>query len=417
MYLVRSWPRLSQTFVVNEILEQERLGTRLEVYSLTHSGERLVQPQVGEVAAPVHHLDERGPGHRRARVRDHLLVARSAPLAYGRTLLLAATRPSLARGYATLSTLGCLAAAVRLSAEIVRARQAGAPFKHLHAHFAHDPALVALLTGRLTGVPYSITAHARDLYQIPVRSLRARVRDAVAVVTCCATNVDYLRSVLPAPLHPRLRLIHHGVELDRFVPAPRSGSRAVVEIVSVGRLVEKKGFADLLHACAELRRSGTGARVPFRLRIFGDGPLRAELTALRDRLGLAGEVELIGERDGVEVLRAYQEADVFALTPCVTADGDRDGVPNVVVEAMACGLPVVTTDAGGIAEVVEHGTTGLVAAPGDVHGIARHLSDLVGDPVRRRTLGEAGRRVVEEGFDVRAAASKLSLVFAGTAGS
>jgi glycosyltransferase involved in cell wall biosynthesis len=407
MYLVRSWPRLSQTFVVNEILEQERLGTQLELYSLSHSAEELVQPQVRAVRATVHYLDERPL----AALRDCALVARSTPLASVTTLLFAASRPQLARGYATLSTLGCLRAAVRLSAAIHRARLAGQPIEHLHAHFAHDPALVALLTNRLTGVPYSVTAHARDLYQIPVRSLRARARGAVSLVTCCAANLDYLHSVLPVALHPRLRLVHHGVELDRFVPAPRSDRRPRVEIVSVGRLVEKKGFADLLRACSELKE--TAGPTPFRLRIYGDGPMRTELADLRDRLRLQAEVELVGERDGDEVLRAYQRADVFALTPCVTADGDRDGVPNVIVEAMACGLPVVTTDAGGIAEVVRHGVNGLVAEPRDVPALARHLAALVTDPVRRRTLGEAGRRTVEAGFDVRSAARELSLVFAG----
>jgi glycosyltransferase involved in cell wall biosynthesis len=408
MYLVRSWPRLSQTFVVNEILAQERLGTRLDLYSLSHSDERLVQPQVHAVRAAVHYLDERRP--RLAALRDHARVARSAPLDYLGTLLFAAVRPHLARGYATLSTLGCLAAAVRLAAVIHRSRHEDVPIEHLHAHFAHDPALVALLTRRLTGVPYSVTAHARDLYQIPVRSLLARARDATAVVTCCAANVDYLHAVLPSRLHRRLRLIHHGVELDRFVPAPRAEDAvARVDVVSVGRLVEKKGFPDLLRACSVLRDGST----PYRLRVYGDGPLRGELTALRDELGLHEEVELVGERDGEDVLRAYQRADVFALTPLVTADGDRDGVPNVIVEAMACGLPVVTTDAGGITEIVEHGVNGLLAQPGDVPAIARHLAELIGDASRRRTLGEAGRRTVEEGFDVRSAAHELSGVFAG----
>jgi glycosyltransferase involved in cell wall biosynthesis len=269
-------------------------------------------------------------------------------------------------------------------------------------------------TSRLTGVPYSITAHARDLYQIPVSSLRGRVDGAVALVTCCAANVDYLQRVLPTPQHPRVRLIHHGVELDRFVPAPRAAPRAPVEIVSVGRLVEKKGFPDLLRACHELKEAST---TPFRLRILGDGPMHADLTVLRDRLGLHDEVELVGQRSGEDVLRAYQRADIFALTPCVTADGDRDGVPNVIVEAMACGLPVLTTDAGGVTEVVEHGVNGLVSAPHDVGALTRHLADLVTDAARRRTLGEAGRRVVEERFDVRSAARQLSLVFAGGSGS
>jgi glycosyltransferase involved in cell wall biosynthesis len=414
MYLVRSWPRLSQTFVVDEIVAQECLGTELELYSLTHSDERLVQPQVAAVRAAVHYLDEPRRRPLLEALRDHGLLARRALPAYLRTLLFAVFRPHLARGYATLSTLGCLAAAVRLGAVVQRARLTGAPIEHLHAHFAHDPALVALLTARLTGVPYSVTAHARDLYQIPVPSLRARARDAVAVVTCCAANVDYLRSVLPVELHPRLRLIRHGVALDRFVPAACAGAeRAPVELLSVGRLVEKKGFADLLRACAELKDSPTAGRPAFRLRIYGDGPLRAELTGLRDRLGLQDEVELLGERDGEEVLHAYQRADVFALTPCVTADGDRDGVPNVIVEAMACGLPVVTTDAGGITEAVWHGVNGLVAPPRDVGAVVGHLAELVGDPGRRRALGEKGRRMVEAHFDVRAAARELSLLFAG----
>jgi glycosyltransferase involved in cell wall biosynthesis len=410
MYLVRSWPRLSQTFVVDELLAQERLGTDVRLYSLARSGEHIVQPQVAAVRAQVHHLDERRAPL--AAVRDHARAASSAPLAYLRTLVLAASRPGLARGYANLSTLGCFAAAVRMAADVHRARRAGAPVEHLHAHFAHDPALVALLVGRLTGVPHSFTAHARDLYQIPVPALRARAGAAGAVVTCCAANADYLRRVLPARLHPRLRLVHHGVALERFAPAPRPEAGRPVEILAVGRLVEKKGFPDLLQACRLLRDAGHDG---FRLRIHGDGPLRAELVGLRDRLGLQDRVDFLGEADGDRILRAYQRADVFALTPCVTADGDRDGVPNVIVEAMACGLPVVTTDAGGIAEVVRHGTTGLVAAPRDVGTLARHLAELVGDPLRRRTLGEAGRRVVEQGFDVRSAASELSLVFAGTA--
>jgi glycosyltransferase involved in cell wall biosynthesis len=308
---------------------------------------------------------------------------------------------------------------MQLAAAVLRTRRAGAPIEHLHAHFAHDPGLVALLTARLTGLPYSITAHARDLYQLPVPGLRARARGAAAVVTCCAANADYLRAVLPSRLHPRVRLVHHGVELDRFVPAERAEDGgpvdgAPVQIVSVGRLVEKKGFPDLLHACRAVK-AATPAPPPFRLRVYGDGPLRAELCALRDRLGLSEEVRFLGECGVDEVLRAYQSADLFALTPCVTADGDRDGVPNVIVEAMACGLPVLTTDAGGIPEVVRHGATGLIAPARDVGTLARHLGELLSDPVRRRALGAEGRRSVEGHFDVRTAARELAGVFSGAA--
>ena len=259
MYLVRSWPRLSQTFVLNEILAQERLGTELQICSLSRSGERRVQPQVRDVKAAVRFLDE--PRGGRAILADHALVARRAPLPYLGTALFAARSPQLAAGYATCSTLRCLAHAVRVAAALHRADRSGIPVGHLHAHFAHDPGLIALLTHRLTGVPYSITAHARDLYQVPAASIRARARAATALVTCCAANVEYLRSVLPADDLDRLRLIRHGVDLDRFTPTPKT-RRGPFKIVSVGRLVEKKGFPDLLRACHVLRHRLPGTPRP-----------------------------------------------------------------------------------------------------------------------------------------------------------
>ena len=413
MYLVRSWPRLSQTFIVNEILAQERLGTELEIYSLTRSDERLVQPQVRAVRATVRYLDEPRPRERRA---DHALVARTAPAAYLKTALFAASHPQLAAGYATCSTLRCFAHAVRLAAAIERSQRSGSPVAHLHAHFAHDPGLVAQLTHRLTGVPFSITAHARDLYQIPPASLRARTRAAEALVTCSEANVEYIRTVLPVRDPARLRLIHHGVELDRFTPL-RPNRTGPPEIVSVGRLVEKKGFPDLVRACHELQTRLPEPHPAFRVRIHGDGPMRAELIALRDRLGMQDVVEFAGECDGDEVMRAYRRADIFALTPCVTADGDRDGVPNVIVEAMACGLPVVATDAGGVGEIVQHGVNGLLAAPHDVGTIAGHLAALLTDARTRRLLGDAGRRTVQEHFDVESAARELRLLFSGREGA
>jgi len=173
--------------------------------------------------------------------------------------------------------------------------------------------------------------------------------------------------------------------------------------MSVGRLVEKKGFADLLHALARLQDAGAD----FSCRIFGDGPLRAELTELRDTLGLRERVELVGARSSEQVRSALGDADVFVLTPRVTADGDRDGIPNVLVEAMACGLPGVTTSAGGVTELVRHDVNGLVARPGDVAGIADSVDLLLRDPALRRRLGPAGRTTVERDYDVDQAACAL----------
>jgi glycosyltransferase involved in cell wall biosynthesis len=407
-YLVRSWPRLSQTFVVDEILAVERRGVDLEVVSLVRSGERLVQPQVRQVRAPIRYLDRRGPRAWLARAGEHATVLCATPRRYLATLLLALTRPGLAAGYANASTRQCFGAAVAVSASVVHRRRSGTAPAHLHAHFAHDPALVALLVHQLTGLPYSLTAHARDLYQIPAAGLAARTAKARAVVTCCGMNAAYLTAAVPPDRRPPVHVVHHGVRLDSFVPGtgPRPAS-GPPRVVSVGRLVDKKGFPDLLRALAVLQTLGQ----PFSCRVYGDGPLRAGLTELRDRLHLRGLVTFLGECSSDEILRALGGADVFALTPRVTADGDRDGIPNVLVEAMACALPVVTTAAGGVTELVRHGQNGLVAEPGDVDALARHLATLLGDPPLRRELGAAARRTVEDDYDVDDAARVLTRIF------
>jgi glycosyltransferase involved in cell wall biosynthesis len=177
-------------------------------------------------------------------------------------------------------------------------------------------------------------------------------------------------------------------------------------VVSVGRLVEKKGFADLLRALGEVKRRGR----PFHVRLFGDGPLREELLRLRDDLGLVDEVELAGAQTGDAVIEALHGATAFVLTPRELEKGDRDGIPNVLVEAMSCGLPVVTTTAGGITELVLHDVNGLLVAPGDVHATADALCRLLADVRVRARLGEAARRTVERGYDTDDAARRLEAV-------
>ena len=407
-YVVRSWPRLSQTFVVGEVLALEKLGVELVLFSMTDPGERLVQPQVGQVRAAVEYLD--AAPRRGSRLAGHARLLISSPGRYLRSLGVALVGSRLVAGYTTSTALGCFAQAVHVTGRLRAATRAGRPVRHLHAHFAHDPALIGLFTARLTGLPFSATAHARDLYQLGVPALAARARAAAALVVCCRANADYLQRVLPPALRRHVLVLHHGVDLEVFRPADRA-ARATPLIVSVGRLVEKKGFGDLLTACVALLDAG----VAFRCVVYGDGPLREQLLAQRDRLGLADQVQFAGERLQRDLVPALQGADVFALTPFVTDDGDRDGVPNVLVEAMACGLPVVATAAGGVPELVRHGENGLLAEPHDVAAIARHLTTLLLDAPLRQRLGAAARCTVEVGYDVRAAAAELAALFAGTA--
>lgn len=399
IYIVRSWPRLSQTFIVNEVLALERRGLELVVFSLVRSGEDVVQPQVADVRAAVHYLDETRGG---ADVRRVLSWCASAPLRTFLVLVYCLLHPRLAAGYGECSLRRCLGHALRIAAAVRDLRAVGDEPVRVHAHFAHDPALVGMLAARLTGLPFSFTAHARDLYQLPAAGLTARAREATAVVTCCEANARYLESVVPHQDRPAIVVVHHGVDLGRFAPAGQ-GPATPPLLVSVGRLVEKKGFHDLLRALREVKHRG----VPFHARISGDGPLFAELARLRDTFGLTADVELCGAEDSEAVVAALHRATLFALTPRELPGGDRDGIPNVLVEAMACGLPVVTTTAGGITELVRHDVNGLLAAPGDVAGIADSLCRLLTDAGSCSRLGAAARRTVEAGYDTDDAARRL----------
>ena len=402
IYLVHSWPRLSQTFIVNEVLGLQRRGVRLAIVSIVRSGETVVQPEVGQVTVPVTYLDRRRG--RWGRLHAHLAVVRAAPSRYVGALVHCLTHHGLSAGYGELSTVRAFGHAVT----VAHLQQQGTPHRpsHVHAHFAHDPALVGMYVARLLGLPFSFTGHARDLLQISPTGLAARTQAARAVVTCCAENARYIATSVPPELRPPVYVVHHGVELARFAPTPARDGVGTV-IVSIGRLVAKKGFGDLLDALRLLREAGN----EFVCRIYGTGPLREPLVARRDALGLRGHVQFMGAVDSADVVAALHLADAFVLCPTVTADGDRDGIPNVLVEAMACAVPVVSTDVGGIPELVVDDVNGLLVAPAHVAGVARALHRLLTDPETRCRLGAAGRATVEADYDVEVAARTLEGIF------
>ena len=284
IYLVRSWPRLSQTFIVNEVLALERRGVGLVLFSLVRSGELVIQPQVSQVQTAVRYLEDRLS--LRQRIGEHVAVLSAGPLRYARTALFAWRRRDLATGYATATTWACFQYAVQVAAAIVRLRRARNGTLRICTHTSLTTRRSShSWSRRLTRLPYSFTAHARDLVQIPPSSLAARAAEATALVTCCEANADYIAATVPASV-PAVRVIHHGVELDLFKPQPRPTAVAEARLVTVGRLVEKKGFPDLLQALGRLKASGRRITC----QVYGDGPLLNQLTALRDSLGLEHDV-------------------------------------------------------------------------------------------------------------------------------
>jgi glycosyltransferase involved in cell wall biosynthesis len=411
-YILRSYPRLSQTFVVNEIRALEQLGVQIHIFAVTHPHEALVQPQVAEVEAPVDYLEFALARRWWIILWEHLLLALLSPYRYCSTLYYLARHPEFDEGYTASPRYICFLQAVYLAHLLRRERRNGGGIDHLHAHFAHDPALIAQLVNLLTGISYTFTAHARDIYQIPRAALAERIKRAGAVITCCATNVDYLKTVTAVAQHAKLRVIHNGINLNEFHPAPGENESARAPLIlSASRLAEKKGYPDLLHACGLLKQMG----YEFHCVIYGNGPLQDELDNLVSQLGLAEHVTLAGACTQQALQQVLPQADIFALTPFVTEDGDRDGVPTVLAEAMACGVPVVSTTVAGIPELVTHEYNGLLAAPHDVESVATALAALLSDAAMRQSLGAAARRTVAEHFDLRTGAQQLANLFAGMA--
>lgn len=399
-YILKRYPRLSETFILNEMRALERLGTCLHIFSLLRPEETLAHPAVTEIQAPITYLPELTVSGVVAVAKAHATTARLHPLRYGHTIALAlwwairSRHPvSVAKQFARA---GYMAHACRAHG-----------IEHLHAHFANAPATVARLMSVLCAIPYSFSTHAKDLYLTPQKVMRRRIKSASFVLTCTRHNLEYMQGFLSPAERAKLHLVYHGIDLSAFPSKPGGGiphaptppSAPVVLsaplILSVGRLVPKKGLNDLIAACALLRARG----VPFRCAIVGEGPLRHALEAQIREAALEGIVSLLGAMTHDRLLALYGTAQLFALSPRIMEDGDRDGIPNVLAEAMAAGLPVVSTHVSGIPELVDHGETGLLVGPKDPNALADAIEHLLSHPADGRRLGAAARRKMEANFE------------------
>jgi glycosyltransferase involved in cell wall biosynthesis len=261
-----------------------------------------------------------------------------------------------------------------------------------------------MLASVLTGIPYSFTAHARDIYSddVDFELLREKLERARFAVTVSNYNREYLAAHVGEEAAARLHVVYNGVDLDKFAPDP-AVRREEGLILGVGRLVQKKGFAVLVEACRLMRDRGRR----FRCEIVGGGELRAPLDAQVRAARLDGVVTLVGERSQEDLPALYRRASVLAMPAVIAADGNRDALPTVLLEAAACGLPAIASRLTGIAEIVHHGHTGLLVESGDAEGLSGALELLLDDPGRRLSMGTAARARMEERFDLKVNVQRL----------
>jgi glycosyltransferase involved in cell wall biosynthesis len=422
-YVLKGWPRISELFIASEIYRLEQAGLDLRLYVIRPRDETETHPVVDRIAAePVYlpattslsattlvawlrrNLRPFLPALARTARRHPRGLARATGMALAQCVRARKGRIAWPRKLYVKELLQAVALADEL---------AGAPdVRHLHAHFAHGTTTVTWLASTITGLPFSFTGHAKDIYSPglnPAGLLRRKLLAARFAVTCTEANVEHLRAIAPeADVHR----VYHGLNADfsRLIEADRDAEPAPngLRVLGVGRLVAKKGFDVLVDACGVLHRRG----VPFEAVIVGpDDDAGPALRARIDELGLAGRIRLEGQMSQAELLEEYRRASAFCLPCRILDNGDRDGIPNVLAEAMAAGAPVVTTPISGIPEIVRDGVNGLLVRPDDPEAVADAVLRLRTDRALAERISREARATVRHEFDGERLAGTLQTLF------
>ncbi len=402
---LKGYPRLSETFIAQEIANLQKAGLELELVSLRHPTDSKRHPVHEEITAPVSYLPEY-VHHEWKRCILGWWRARKLPgYAKARTIWLKDLVRDRTRNRVR-----------RFVQSLVAAAELPDDIGWLYGHFIHTPGSVTRYTAILRELPFSISAHAKDIWTSPDWELKEKLADARWTVTCTKGGADHLSSLAPNGGSGngngnggKVKLVYHGLDLNRF-PRPeqkvsnRDGTddKNPVRFLSVGRAVEKKGLDTLLQALADLPTD-----LHWRWTHIAGGPLLGALKQQASDLGLTDRLSFLGSQAQSRVLQAYRESDIFVLPCRIAADGDRDGLPNVIVEAQSQCLPVLSTPISGIPELIENGVNGVLVEPNSPQQLASALIDMSADPTRRSQMGNLGADKVHESFN---AANEINLL-------
>jgi glycosyltransferase involved in cell wall biosynthesis len=391
-YVMSRFPKLTETFVLAELLAVERRGVTVDVYPLLRRREAVEHPEAQPLAARARYL----PFLSRAVLASQAHWLRRRPRRYLGALWAVGTG---AWGNANFFA-GGLAIFPKV-AHAARLMEADGVC-HVHCHFANHPALAGLVVHRLTGIPFSFTAHGSDLHKDRTM-LAQKVAEAAFVATVSEDNRRLIVGDCGERCAPKVHVVRAGVDTAYFAPSGRRPAAGDLAVLCVGTLHAVKGQAHLVEACRLL--VGDGLDVTCRL--IGEGPDRAALEERIGRAGLGDRIELAGARTRAQVAAELRTATVLAAPSVPTRDGRREGIPVALMEAMSAGVPVVASRLSGIPELVEDGVTGLLVPPGDHVALAAALERLAGDPALRERLGRAGRERVVREFSVARSSREL----------
>jgi glycosyltransferase involved in cell wall biosynthesis len=398
--ILKGFPRISETFISNEILLLERTGFKIHIFSMRKPRESFQHSSVDQIRAMVDYLPETILNHLPLLLSANMRLVLRKPKTYLSAVNIMLHRFKRTRKLATLKHL--LQAGLLVERLLSKTR-----VTHLHAHFAHSPTSVAMFASLLSQLPFSFTAHAKDIYISNPRQLAEKIHMARFVVTCTEYNLKYLEALENRGTTP-IHRVYHGIDVDLFKrPISHTSFSPPYHILTVARLTEKKGIPTVLRAVKQLVDQG----VNLRYTLIGDGDDRDLILTLIDTLELTSTCRWLGTLPHHKVLIEYQKADLFVLGCEVAKNGDRDGIPNVLVESMAMQVPVVATKVSAIPELIQNERNGLLVPPGRPGQMAIAMKRLLYDSKLRKRFILAAKERVKGEFDNKTLVQSLAHIY------
>ncbi len=399
-YIVLRFPHLTETFVAEEIQAVRQLGVKVKIFSLLPPKPAPVHPTSSVLLQYVHYIPN---GYNLSMWLAQVYFLLKSPQRYFQLLWQLLRQPAPKFTW-LFKRLVIFFKGVYLAYHLRNLKT-----QLIHTHFAWLPAAAAMIAGGLLDIPYTVTAHAYDIYSPENDLLCLTTGAARRVITISEYNKQIIAKECSQVALKHIEVLHCGIDLQRFQPALTSPDSDTIQILSVGSLVEKKGHKYLIRACRRLKDWG----LKFHCTIVGQGPLQAALKALLVELELGNQVTLAGAQEQPWVYNAFRNSHIFALACVIAQNGDRDGIPVAMMESLAMGVPVVSTRVSGIPELVHHEETGLLVPSQNTKSLAAAIARLANDPALAQRLGENGRALVAQEFDIHKNGRRLADTFAG----